>query len=453
MLRFVLDLLCSVDQRNFEIKYTVMRYTPPSNKLFTDNRKRFADMMIDKSIAIFNSSDIMPTSADGTMPFIQHSDMYYLSGIDQEESILLMFPGASDPLLREVIFLKETSEEIAIWEGEKLTKEKARDISGVQSIFWLSQFEVILNTLAFQAKSIYLNSNEHLRASRVVETRDDRFAKWCRQKYPLHAIERAQPILHAIRPIKSRSEIDQLQKAIDITELAFRRVLDFIEPGVYEFEIEAEMIHEFVRNRSRRFAFQPIIASGYNACVLHYVENKDLCKDGDLVLMDFGAEYGNYNADLTRCVPVNGRFTQRQKAVYNAVLNVQREAMSMLMPGNNIPEYHKEVGKIMESELIGLGLLSKAEIKRQDPSNPAYKKYFMHGTSHHLGIDVHDYGYPEMRMQKGMVFTVEPGIYIREERLGIRLENDVVIQENGIIDLMKNIPISVEEIEEIMNKN
>lgn len=428
-----------------------MRYSPPFKKLFIDNRKHFASQMKVDSIAIFNSNDVMPTSADGTMPFIQQSDIYYLSGIDQEESILMLAPNASDPLLKEILFLKETSEEIAIWEGEKLTKERAMAISGVQSVFWLSQFETVLNTLALHAKSIYLNSNEHLRASRVVETRDDRFAKWCREKYPLHQIERAQPIMHALRPIKSQLEIEQLQKAIDITEGAFRRVLGFIEPGVYEFEIEAEMIHEFVRNRSRRFAFQPIIASGYNACVLHYVENKDLCKDGDLVLMDFGAEYGNYNADLTRCAPVNGRFTKRQKAVYNSVLKVQREAMSMLVPGNKIPDYHKEVGKVMESELIGLGLLSKTDIKRQDPANPAYKKYFMHGTSHHLGIDVHDYGYPEMRMKEGMVFTVEPGIYIREERLGIRLENDIVIQKNGLVDLMKNIPIEAEEIEELMH--
>jgi Xaa-Pro aminopeptidase len=428
-----------------------MRYIPPSKKLFVDNRKRFVSQMISDSVAIFNSNDVMPTSADGTMPFIQQSDMYYLSGIDQEESMLLLSPNASDPFLREVLFLKETSEEIAIWEGEKLTKESARAISGVQSIFWLSQLETVLNTVIIHAKSIYLNSNEHLRATRVVETRDDRFAKWCRQKYPLHQIERAQPIMHVLRPIKSSSEIAQLQQAIDITEGAFRRVLHFIEPGVYEFEIEAEMIHEFVRSRSRRFAFQPIIASGHNACVLHYVENKDLCKSGDLVLMDFGAEYGNYNADLTRCAPVNGRFSKRQKAVYNAVLRVQREAMNMLVPGNTIPGYHKEVGKVMESELVGLGLLSRTEIKRQDSGNPAYKKYFMHGTSHHLGIDVHDYGYPEMKMKEDMVFTVEPGIYIREERLGIRLENDILIQKNGIIDLMKNIPIEAGEIEELMN--
>lgn len=407
--------------------------------------------MNSSAIAVFNSNDVLPTSADGTMPFIQQSDMYYLSGIDQEESILVLFPDAAEGRHKEVLFLKETNEEIAIWEGEKYTKEDAKSISGIQTVYWLSQFEQIFSALVFQAGTIYLNGNEHLRASRIVETRDDRFAKDCRLKYPLHKYERTQPILHELRPVKSGEEIMQIQKAIDITGQAFRRVLSFIKPGVYEFEIEAEMIHEFISNRSRRFAFQPIVASGYNACVLHYVENKDKCTDGQVVLMDFGAEYGNYNADLTRCVPVNGKFTKRQKEVYDAVLRVQREAMKMLRPGNNLSDYHKEVGKIMESELIGLGLLSKTDIKKQDPATPAYKKYFMHGTSHHLGVDVHDYGSPQMRMQEGMVFTVEPGIYIREERLGIRLENDVMITSDGITDLTKNIPIEAEEIEELMN--
>ncbi len=429
-----------------------MRYESPPKELFIQNRKRFSDQMVQNSVAVFNSNDILPTSADGTMPFIQQSDMYYLSGIDQEESILVLFPDSSDTVLKEALFIKETSQEIAIWEGEKLSQVQAKEISGIQSVYWLSQFENIFSSMVFQAKTIYLNSNEHLRASRIVQTRDDRFANLCKEKYPHHNYERSQPILHNLRPVKSEAEIAQLQRAIDITELAFRRVLGFIEPGTYEFEIEAEMIHEFVRNGSRRFAFQPIIASGYNACVLHYIENKDMCRDGELVLMDFGAEYGNYNADLTRCVPVNGKFTQRQKEVYNAVLRVQREAMKMLTPGNSIPEYHKEVGKIMESELLGLGLLSKTDIKNQHPASPVYKKYFMHGTSHHLGIDVHDYGYPQMKMKEGMVFTVEPGIYIREESLGIRLENDVVITSNGINDLMKNIPIEVEEIEELMNQ-
>ena len=428
-----------------------MRYIPAGKELYMQNRKNFSKRINLSSIAIFNSNDSSPTSADGTMPFIQQTDIFYLSGIDQEESILLIFPDAHENNNREILFIRETNEEISIWEGHKYTKDEAREISGIQSIFWVSQFDEIFNTLVFQAEFIYLNSNEHLRAKNVVETRDGRFTNWCKSNYPLYKYERSQPILHELRTIKSHLEIKQLDKAIDITESGFRRVLKFIDPGVMEYEIEAELLHEFISNRSRRFAFQPIIASGYNACVLHYIENKDQCRDGDLVLMDIGAEYGNYNADLTRCAPVNGRFSERQKSVYNAVLRVQRTAMEMLTPGNTIPEYHKEVGTIMERELVDLGLLSKTDIKNQDPMRPAYKKYFMHGTSHHLGLDVHDYGYPQMKMKAGMVLTVEPGIYIREENLGIRLENDVVITDNGIVDLMKNIPIETEEIEEIMN--
>ena len=428
-----------------------MRYIPAGKELYMQNRKNFSKRINSSSIAIFNSNDTSPTSADGTLPFIQQTDIFYLSGIDQEESILLIFPDAHENHNREILFIKETNEEISIWEGHKYTKDEAREISGIQSIFWVSQFDEIFNSLVFQAEFIYLNSNEHLRAKNVVETRDGRYTDWCKSNYPLYKYELSKPILHELRTIKSHLEIKQLGKAIDITESGFRRVLKFIEPGVFEYEIEAELLHEFISNRSRRFAFQPIIASGYNACVLHYIENKDQCRDGDLVLMDIGAEYGNYNADLTRCAPVNGRFSERQKSVYNAVLRVQRAAMEMLTPGNTIPEYHKEVGTIMERELVDLGLLSKTDIKNQDSMRPAYKKYFMHGTSHHLGLDVHDYGYPQMKMKAGMVFTVEPGIYIREENLGIRLENDVIITDNGIIDLMKNIPIETEEIEEIMN--
>lgn len=428
-----------------------MRYSPAENKLFEGNRKKFTKQLKPNAISIFNSNDVMPTSADGTVPFIQQTDLFYLSGIDQEESILLIFPDAKEKKNREILFIKETNEEISIWEGHKYTKEEARELSGIQTVLWLTHFNDVFHSLVIQSEVIYLNSNEHLRAKNEVETRDLRFANFCKSKFPLHKYERSQPILHSIRAIKSHLEIDQLKKAISITEKGFKRVLKFIEPGVMEYEIEAELIHEFISNRSRRFAFQPIIACGFSACVLHYIENKGQCKDGELVLMDIGAEYANYNADLTRCVPVNGRFTDRQRSVYNAVLRVQKEAMAMLAPGNNIPEYHKEVGKIMENELIGLGLIGKTEIKNQDPNHPAYKKYFMHGTSHHLGLDVHDYGYPQMKMETGMVFTVEPGIYIREENLGIRLENDVVISNDGVIDLMIDIPIESEEIEDIMN--
>lgn len=428
-----------------------MRYTNAPADLFIFNRKRFAKQLEPGALAVFNANDVMPTSADGTMGFVQQTDLFYLSGIDQEETTLLVFPDSVDGQHREILFLKETNEEIAIWEGAKFTKDEASAISGIKTIYWLSQFDTIFKALAFQAKSIWLNGNEHLRATSLVESRDARFEGWCRKKYPLHTYKRLQPLMHELRVLKSNWEIYQLKKAIDITELGFRRILKFVKPGVAEYEIEAELIHEFVRNRSRRFAFQPIIGSGFNGCVLHYVENKAICKDGDLVLMDFGAEYGNYNADLTRTIPVNGRFTKRQRDVYNSVLKVQRAATDMLTPGNTIPEYHKEVGKVMESELLGLGLITKTDIKLQDPNNPAFKKYFMHGTSHHLGLDVHDYGYPHMKMQAGMVFTVEPGIYIREENLGIRLENNVQITENGIKDLTASIPIEPDEIEDLMS--
>jgi Xaa-Pro aminopeptidase len=394
----------------------------------------------------------MPTNADGTMPFRQNSDLLYLSGIDQEESILILFPDHPDEKMREILFLRETNEEIAIWEGHKYTKPEAADISGIKQVKWLSQFGAVFNALMAEAEHVYLNSNEHTRRPLTeVETRDARFVSWCRKRYPLHQYHRAAPILYELRMIKGEIEIDILHKACDITERGFRRILPFIKPGIYEYEIEAELIHEFIRNRSRGFAYAPIIATGFNACVLHYIENKDQCKDGDILLLDIGAEYANYNADLTRSIPVNGRYTQRQKDVYNAVLRVQREAFKLLRPGNVIPEYHKEVGKIMESELLQLGLIDKTDIKEQDPEKPAYKKYFMHGTSHHLGLDVHDVGNMYHKFEPGMLFTVEPGIYIREENLGIRIENDVVITEDGIHDLMGSIPIETEEIEELMN--
>ena len=393
----------------------------------------------------------MPTNADGTMAFRQNNDLFYLSGIDQEESILLIYPDFHDQKFREILFLKETSEEIAIWEGHKYTKEEAREVSGIKSVYWLSQFKQVFNTLMAEAEYVYLDTNEHIRAVIDVQTRDARFVSWCKERYPIHKYERVAPIMHKLRAVKSKEEIETLRQACNITEKAFRRVLKFVKPGVMEYEIEAEYIHEFIRNRSRGFAYTPIVASGFNACVLHYITNNEECKDGDVLLMDVGAEYANYNADMTRSIPVNGKFTERQRNVYNAVLRVKREAMQMLKPGNTIPEYHKEVGKIMESELLELGLLDQTDIKNQDTENPAYKKYFMHGTSHHIGLDVHDVGNIYRKMEEGMVFTVEPGIYIREENLGIRLENNVVITGDGLDDLMESIPIEVEEIEELMN--
>jgi Xaa-Pro aminopeptidase len=428
-----------------------MKYAPIPKELFIENRKNLTNNLLPESIAVFHSNDIMPTNADGTMPFKQNSDFFYLTGIDQEESILIICPDARDKRMREILFIKETNEHIATWEGHKLTKQEAEEISGIHTIYWLSEFEKILTLLVFESENIYLNTNEHTRAVVEVETRDARFIKYCKEKFPLHNYKRLAPIMHRLRAVKSTWEIFLIKKACQITEKGFRRVLNFIKPGVWEYEIEAELSHEFLRNRSRGFAYAPIIASGKNACVLHYTENNQQCKDGEVILLDAAAEYANYASDLTRCVPVNGRFTQRQKDVYNAVLRVMRAAKIMLVKGNNWDKYHKEVGKMMESELIGLGLLQKHEVEKQDPDFPLYKKYFMHGTSHFLGLDVHDVGSKHHIFEAGMVFTCEPGIYIPEEGLGIRLENDILITEDGNIDLMEHIPIEAEEIEEIMN--
>lgn len=428
-----------------------MKYTLPSKDLFVRNRAKFVARMEPGALAIFHSNDQMPTNADGLMPFRQNNDLFYLSGIDQEETILVLFPDFYHNTQREVLFLKETSELIAIWEGHKYTKQEAREATGIEAIYWISEFEQVFNTMMAEAKGVYLNTNEHIRANIEVETRDARYGSWCRTKYPNHNYLRSAPLMHELRALKEPEEVEMMQQACDITEAGFRRILEFVKPGVAEFEIQAEFAHEFLRQRSRGFAYEPIIASGFNACVLHYIENKDTCQDGEVILMDVGAEYGNWNADMTRVVPVSGRFTDRQKAVYNAVLHVKNEAQKMLVPGNVIPEYHVEVGKIMEHELLALGLLDKTDIKNEDPKNPAYKRYFMHGTSHHLGLDVHDVGNIYQSMEEGMVFTVEPGIYIREENLGIRLEDNVVIRKDGLTNLMANIPIEVEEIEELMN--
>lgn len=404
------------------------------------------------TLAVFNSNDIYPISGDSTMPFQQHRDILYLSGVDQEESILVLFPNASNPNQREVLFLKETSELIAIWEGEKLTKEAAFETSGIKTVYWLNQFETIFNQLMSEAEGIYFNTNEHLRANTEVQTREDRFIEKCKTNYPAHQVYKSAPILHAIRSVKEQEEIDLMQTACDITKKGVQRVLDFLKPGVWEYELEAEISHEFLRNRSKGFAYTPIIASGKNACVLHYIENNMQCKDGDVILMDFGAEYANYASDLTRSFPVNGRYSDRQRAVYNAVLHVKKEAEKLLVPGTLIPEYHKEVGKIMEAELVKLKLIDATDIKNQNPDWPAYKKYFMHGTSHHIGLDTHDSGLYHKPIEAGMVFTCEPGIYIPAENIGIRLEDDLVVQAKGAPkNLMATIPLEAEEIEDIMN--
>jgi Xaa-Pro aminopeptidase len=427
-----------------------MRYEKINKQLFIENRKKFAAKLKPGSIAVFNSNDIMPTNADGHMKLKQNADLFYLSGVDQEESILVIFPDAKDGIHKEVLFLKETNETIAIWEGHKLTKEEAKDVSGIEKIYWLSEFNTVFNTLMAEAENVYLNTNEHIRAVVEVETRDSRFISWCRNKYPLHNYLRSAPIMHELRAIKSEFEVQLIQHACNITEKGFRRLLGFVKPGVWEYEIEAELAHEFLRNRSAGFAYTPIIASGFSSCVLHYIENNQQCKDGDILLLDVAAEYANYNSDLTRCLPVNGKYTPRQRDVYNAVLRVMRAATKMLVPGNNITDYHKEVGKLMEEELIKLGLLKADEVKKQDPDKPLYKRYFMHGTSHFLGLDVHDVGSRFRKFEAGMVFTCEPGIYIREESLGIRIENDILITEKGPKDLMANIPIEADEIEELM---
>ncbi len=429
-----------------------MKYHPIGSQLFTYNRERLCKQLETNSVAVVHSNDILPTNADGVMPFRQNNNLYYLTGADQEESILLLAPDFPDERYREVLFLRETDENIAIWEGHKLTKEEATEVSGIKTILWKEQFEKILYTVLAESSTIYLDTNEHIRAGAEVATRSDRFVKWCMNKYPLYRYARLAPILQGLRMIKSQLEIKALQHACNITEKGFRRILDKVSPGAWEYEIEAEYIHEFVRNRSRGFAYDPIIASGASACVLHYISNNQQCKDGDLLLMDVGAEYANYNADMTRTIPVNGRFTKRQRAVYDAVLHVKTKATDLLRPGTTIKEYHEEVGKIMEGELISLGLLDKHDVAKQDRANPLYRKYFMHGTSHFLGLDVHDVGTFYKPIEAGMVFTVEPGIYIREEGIGIRLEDNIVVTREGHDNLMRNIPIHAEEIEDLMNK-
>ena len=429
-----------------------MKYLALDSNLFKKNRSKFVSQMLPNSIAVFNSNDIFSTGADSTLPFCQHRNIFYLSGVDQEESILVLNPNANDPAHKEILFLKETNDHIAIWEGAKLNKDQAKSSTGIQSIYWLDEFETIFSKLMTNVDKVYFNNNNHYRKAVEMQTREDRFLIWIKSNYPKHKIEYSFPIMQKLRGVKEPEEIELIQKACDITEKGFRRVLKFLKPGVMEFHVEAEYSHEFLRNRSKGFAYTPIIASGYNACVLHYINNNMQCKDGDMLLMDVGAEYANYSSDMTRTIPVNGRFTDRQKSIYQAVLNVKNEASKMLIPGTLWEEYHVEVGKLMTSELISLGLLDKSDIQNQDHKNPAYKKYFMHGTSHHMGLDTHDYGDLKTPMVANMVFTVEPGIYIPEENLGIRLEDDVVIKNSGTpINLMKSIPIEIEEIEEIMN--
>ena len=429
-----------------------MKYQRIDASLYIKNRKNFVSRMEPKSLAVFNSNDIFPISADSTMPFEQHRDILHLSGVDQEESILVMFPDASTDKHKEVLFLKETSELIAIWEGEKLDKKNAFEVSGIKTVYWLQDFPTIFKQMMAEADGIYLNTNEHLRANNEVQTREDRFIKKVKQDYPGHRTYKSAPIMHKIRSIKDPIEIELMQKACDITRAGVNRLLKFIKPGVWEHHIEAELVHEFLMNSSKGFAYTPIVASGKNACVLHYIENNQKCLDGDVILLDVGAEYANYASDLTRCIPVSGRFSERQKDVYNAVLHVKKEAEKLLVPGIMMSDYHKQVGHLMEEQLVNLNLITLDDIKNQNPDWPAYKKYFMHGTSHFIGLDTHDVGLWNAPVEAGMVFTCEPGIYIPEEGLGIRLEDDLVVQKSGApFNLMADIPLEVEEIEDAMN--
>ena len=431
-----------------------MKYLPISPELFAKNRVKLSQQMAPNSVAIFNSNDIFSTGADSTVPFEQHRNIFYLSGVDQEESILLVFPDAKKDAYREILFIKETNDHIAIWEGAKLSKSQATASSGIKTVYWLEEFESVFSKLMNDSTRFYYNNNEHYRQAVEMETREDRFLKMVKLSYPTHELLPIFPIMEALRGVKESEEISLIKTACNITEKGFRRVLGFVKPGVMEYEIEAEYMHEFLRNRSKGFAYTPIIGSGYNACVLHYIENNQECKDGDLLLMDVAAEYANYSSDMTRTIPVNGRFTARQKAVYQAVLNVKNQATKLLVPGTMWDAYHVEVGKLMTSELLVLGLIDKADVQNEDPKWPAYKKYFMHGTSHHMGLDTHDFGALKSPMQANMVFTVEPGIYIPEENMGIRLEDDVVIQAKGSpVNLMQNIPIEIDEIEALMNSN
>jgi len=430
-----------------------MRYEPIGKELFIANRKRLIKELKPNSIAVFNSNDIMPTNSDGTMGFHQNSDLFYLSGIDQEESRLVICPDFPDKKYREVLFLIEPNELREKWEGHKLTKKEATEISGVETVVWVSEFQNLFRHMMVMGnvENVFLNTNEHYRSNIQVQSSDARFIEWCKSVFPLHTYHRVAPIMGALRRVKQKRELELMQKACDITEKGFRRVLNFLKPGVIEYEVEAEYLHEFVRSASKGFAYTPIIASGANAVILHYIENNKPCKAGDLLLLDVAAEYANYNSDLTRTIPVSGKFTTRQKEVYNAVLRIHRQAFKMLKPGVIYFEFQKEIEKLMESELLKLKLIDKTDIKNQKPESPAFRKYFYHGTSHMLGLDVHDVGNMHDKIQEGSVWTIEPGIYIKEEKMGVRIENNVVIGKKSNFDLMRNIPIEVEEIEELMN--
>jgi Xaa-Pro aminopeptidase len=427
-----------------------MRHASIKSALFTTNRDRLKGLLLPNSIVVVNANDIPPTNADGTLRLRPNSDLFYLSGIEQEQSILVLAPQANDPKLREILFLRESKPELEIWEGHKLTREEARNISGVQYVMWLEDFPKVFHRLMCESEHIYLDANEHPRADIQVETREARFVADVVRRYPLHRYERLGRLMHQLRVVKSDGEVELLKQACEITKAGFKRVARFVKPGINEREIEAEFAHEFIRRRGD-FAYIPIIASGKNACVLHYIANDQPCRAGDLLLLDVAASYANYNSDLTRTIPVRGRFSRRQKQVYNAVLRVLRALITALVPGKKWREWQSEAESLIEKELVDLKLLTLQEIKRQNPDSPAFKKYFMHGVGHPLGLDVHDLGLPSEPFAEGWVMTVEPAIYIPAEGLAVRLENDVLITKDGTVDLMADIPIEVSEIEELMN--
>jgi Xaa-Pro aminopeptidase len=458
--------------RGFSIAQSIVKYAPLDPQLFVENRRQLAASLKPGSLAVIHSAAIPALCADGCLAFRQNSDLFYLSGADQEDTVLMLCPDAKDPAHREILFVRETSDLIAVWEGAKLSKERATEVSGIGNVQWTDEFDAILRRLARQVTTIYLNYNEHPRAGIALVTVDDQFRGRCQDLYPDHHYERLAPLLHAQRVVKSKTEVEVTRKACKITRDAFHRVLEFVEPGVLEYEVEAEYLHEFVRQGSKGFAYEPIVASGGNACVLHYIENDQLCEDGQLLLMDVGAEYANYNADMTRTIPVNGKFTDRQRAVYDAVHRVLRKCIDeWVRPGVVIKEYQMQVARMMEDELIGLGLIdadvvaeerrlcaaaeaedASAQAKAAAPKeeDKAYRRYFMHGTSHSLGLDVHDVTPVDPEFVDGMLVTVEPGIYIREEEMAVRLENDIVVRAEGNIDLMGDIPINADEIEKLM---
>lgn len=429
-----------------------MRYSQIPNSLFIRNRKNFIAQMEPNTIAIFTSNDVQPTNADDVMGFAQNNDLFYLCGIDQEETVLVLYPNAYNEENREILFVKETNEHIKVWDGEKLTKSQTTEISGIARVEWVKDFEMILQYMAFEADGFYLGHNEHLkRSTKDQETRQDRMIQWCRQKYPLHQYYRAAKITRELRQIKGEEEIALIQKAADISIAGFHRVLKAVKLGMKEYELEAELTYNLVKSGATRHAFKPIVASGKNACALHYNTNDAICNDGEMILLDFGVCYANYNSDTTRCLPVNGKFTDRQKEVYTAVLHCLKEGSKLLKPGVKHAEYEQQMGRLVEEQLVQLGLLDAFEVANQDPKKPLYKKYFMHGTAHHIGLDVHDVGLYSRPMEPGMVFTCEPGIYIPEEGIGCRLENDYLITKEGNINLTEAMPIEIEEIERLMD--